>query len=62
MTDTTLEIHDLIVAGNLHQARDVVSKLLREIEQAMRRGEAMDQCMQALQGQRCVHVSGDVWG
>lgn len=63
--DTTICIHDLLAAGRLHQARDVVCRLLRDIEQAMIRGEAADECMQALQGGRCVHVprpAADVWG
>jgi hypothetical protein len=56
VADTTIEIHDMLVAGHLHQARDSVCRLLAQIEQGMRRGEATDQCYQSKQGDKCVHV------
>lgn len=52
--DLTPDLHLLIAAGRLHEARDVASRQIAEIEMGMRDGEAVDACGQGRDG-KCVH-------
>lgn len=52
--DHTLHLHDLIASGHLHQARDLCSRQLAEIERGMIAGDAVDPCGQGRDG-KCVH-------